>query len=92
MNQVKTLEIDGTSYAIPDTMTDSKIADLAGALLMLRRIDYCCGNEYRASFHWAEPESVRVRLGTKQIYRDEAAARVARDAHNAAQPKEAETT
>ena len=47
MKTVKTLEIDGTSYAIPDTMTDNKLADLAGALLLLRRIDYCCGNEYR---------------------------------------------
>ena len=92
MKTVKTLEIDGTPYAIPDTMTDSKLADLAGALLMLRRLDYCCGSEYRASFHWAELESVRVRLGTKQVYRHESAAREARDAHNAAQAKEAETS
>jgi hypothetical protein len=90
MKTVKTLEIDGTSYAVPDTMTDSKIADLAGALLLLRRVEYCCGNEYRDSFHWPEADSVRVRLGTKQIYRDETAARVARDAHNA-QTKEAES-
>jgi hypothetical protein len=91
MKTVKTLEIDGTSYAIPDTMTDNKLADIAGALLLLRRVDYCCGNEYRASFHWPEADSVRVRLGTKQLYETEVAAREARDAHNAAQPKEAET-
>lgn len=83
MKTVKTLEIDGTSYAIPDTMTDNKLADLAGALLLLRRIDYCCGNEYRESFHWPEADSVRVRLGTKQVYETEAAARTVRDARNA---------
>ena len=83
MKTVKTLEIDGTSYAIPDTMTDNKLADIAGALLLLRRVEYCCGNEYRASFHWPEADSVRVRLGTKQVYETEAAARDARDARNA---------
>lgn len=83
MKTVKTLEIDGTVYVIPESMTDSKIADLAGAMLLLRRVDYCCDSDYRLSFHWPEADSVRVRLGTKQVYETEAAARTARDARNA---------
>lgn len=82
MNTIKTIEIDGTAYALPAGMTDTKLAELAGALLLLRRIDYCCDKDYRESFHYADQDSVRVRIGTKRIYDNEQQAKAARDAHN----------
>jgi hypothetical protein len=83
MQTVKTLEIDGTPYLLPAGFSDSKISELAGALLLLRRVDYCCDKDYRQSFHYAESDSVRVRLGTKHLYGSEQEAKAARDEHNA---------
>lgn len=82
MQTVKTIEIDGSTYLLPAGITDNKLAELAGSLLLLRRVDYCCDNEYRKTFHYPEQDSARVRIGTKQVYDTQEAAHNARDLHN----------
>jgi hypothetical protein len=87
MKHLKFVEIDGTQYALPAGMSDSKLAELAGALLLLQRIDYCSSKDYRKSFHFRMEENVRVRIGNRDAYLTEAEASAARDAYNATLPE-----
>ena len=86
MKQVKTIDIDGTSYVLPASISDSKLSELAGALLLLRRVDYCSDRDYRKAFHYPEQDSARVRLGTKSVYENEEQGMAARDEYNATLP------
>jgi len=83
MKTVNTIEIGGATYVIPAGVSQAKLIEVAGLLLMLQRIDYCSDRQYRKSFYFVEQENARIRLGTQTVYENEAAANAARDAHNA---------
>jgi hypothetical protein len=83
MKTVNTIEIGGSTYVIPSGISQAKLIEVAGLLLMLQRIDYCSDRQYRKSFYFVEQENARIRLGTQTVYENEAAANEARDAHNA---------
>ena len=84
MKTVNTIEIGGTTYVIPAGVSQAKLIEVAGLMLMLQRIDYCSDKQYRKSFYFVEQENARIRLGTQTVYETEEAANEARDAHNAA--------
>jgi hypothetical protein len=82
MKTVNTIEIGGTTYVIPSSVSQAKLIEAAGLLLMMQRIDYCSDKDYRKAFHFVERENARIRLGTQTLYETEEAAYAARDAHN----------
>lgn len=82
MKTVNTIEIGGTTYTIPAGISQTKLIEAAGTLLLLQRLDYCSDRNYRKQFYFAEQENARIRLGTQTIYETEEAANEARDAHN----------
>ena len=84
MKTVNTIEIGGATYVIPAGVSQAKLIEVAGLMLMLQRIEYISGRDYRKSFHYIERENARIRLGTQTVYETEEEANVARDAHNAA--------
>jgi hypothetical protein len=84
MKTVNTIEIGGSTYVIPAGISQAKLIEVAGLLLMLQRIEYCSDRQYRKSFYFVEQENARIRLGTQTVYETEEAANAARDAHNAA--------
>lgn len=84
MKTVNTIEIGGTTYAIPAGISQAKLIEAAGTLLLLQRMEYCMDQQYRKSFYFAEKENARIRLGTQTIYETEEEAHAARDAYNAA--------
>jgi hypothetical protein len=84
MKTVNTIEIGGTTYTIPAGISQTKLIEAAGTLLLLQRMEYCSDRQYRKQFYFAEQENARIRLGTQAIYESEEEAHAARDAHNKA--------
>lgn len=82
MKTVNTIEIGGTTYTIPAGISQTKLIEAAGTLLLLQRMEYCSDRNYRKQFYFAEQENARIRLGTQTIYESEEEAHAARDAHN----------
>lgn len=91
MKTVRTIELDGVSYAVPAGMTDNQLASICGTLLLLQRVDYCCDKEYRHSFYYTDDECVRVRIGSRKLHTSKDEAQAARDAYNATMPEKQET-
>ena len=87
MKTIRTIELDGLTYAVPAGMTENQLASFCGMLLLLQRVDYCCDKEYKRHFNYFEGECVRVRIGTREVYDSQASARTARDAYNATLPE-----
>jgi hypothetical protein len=87
MKTIRTIELDGLTYAVPAGMTENQLASFCGQLLLLQRVDYCCDKEYKRYFNYLEGECVRVRIGTRETYGSQASARTARDAYNATLPE-----
>jgi hypothetical protein len=86
MKTVNTISINGTVHAVPDGISQADLVKLSGTLLLLQRIDYCCCNEYRKSFHHLEADRASVRFGTLEVYANQAEARAAKDAYNETLP------
>lgn len=91
MKSIRTIELDGVTYAVPAGMTDNQLATVCGALLLLQRVDYCCDKDYRQSFYYVDEDCIRVRIGTRQVHASKDTAHAARDAHNATLPEKQET-
>lgn len=90
MKTVRTIEVDGVTYAVPAGMTENQLASFCGQLLLLQRVDYCCDKQYKKYFNYLEDEHVRVRISTRDVYGSQASARTARDAHNSTLPEKEE--
>ena len=91
MKTIRTIELDGVAYAVPAGMTDTQLASFCGMLLLLQRVDYCCDKKYAKYFNYPETECIRVRIGSREVYDNQALAKAARDAYNATLPETSET-
>ena len=84
--QVRTLQLDDCVFVLPSEMTVKDIKDLSGFLLMLPRVQYRYGADWK-SFAYTAPDT-QVKLGMLELYDTKEAAEAAALASKAA--KEAE--
>jgi len=78
-----TLSINGTDYVIPGGMTDKEVNSLCAMLMRFRRLDEVYSSNYKDQFVYQEEQYISIRLGTRNVYITEEAAREAREARNA---------
>lgn len=81
--RINVIQINGAEYVLPQGATDKDVAALASMLLSMRRIDSVYSSDYKTEFRFEEAETLTIRLGSRETYQTEGAARVARDARNA---------
>lgn len=83
LNKIKTIEIDGTTYALPE-MSNTDIAKITGFLLLLSRIEYTYDSDYKTRMDYLDGSCARVQLGTMEVYKDKITAYLIRDTYNKA--------
>ena len=81
MKQVKTISIQGTSFVIPDTLTERQVQQLGGILLSLKPLQTHYSRGYSDAYSWAE-STARIEMGHANIYLSDEEAKQARDARN----------
>ena len=79
----KFIQIDGTKYAVPASMTDTQMGTLGALLLTLRRIDAVYCSEYKQHFNYVEQDSAVIRTGiSRDVHNSHESAKQARDEYN----------
>jgi argonaute-like protein implicated in RNA metabolism and viral defense len=81
--RINMVQINGAEYVLPQSATDKEIATLCSMLLSMRRIDNVYSSDYKTEFRYQESENLTIRLGSREIYQTEEAARAAREERNA---------
>lgn len=79
--QIDTIEIDGSTYALPTSLTAKEIATLGALLLQLKRVRSAWCDDYK-NMHYLSAH-VQVQLGSTMIYASQAEATEAKDQYNA---------
>jgi hypothetical protein len=80
--QIDTIEIDGTTYALPTSLNAKEIATLGALLLQLKRVRSTWCDDYKNMYFLAAP-NITVQLSSTEIHASETEAKEARDQHNA---------
>lgn len=81
--RISMVQINGAEYVLPQSATDKEVATLCSMLLSMRRIDSVYSSDYKTEFRYQENENLTIRLGSREIYQTEEAARAAREERNA---------